>query len=34
MIYEEPLAEASFFAEVIASSNTNDWESDIDPDGI
>lgn len=28
MIYDEPMADVSFFAEVVGSS----WESDIDPD--
>ncbi len=32
MIYDEPIAEVSFFAQVTGSS-TGDWESDIDPDG-
>lgn len=32
MIYDEPLADVSFFAQVVGSSNNNDWESDIDPD--
>lgn len=31
MIYENPLAEISFFEEVVSSSG--DWESDIDADG-
>ena len=30
MIYDEPMADVSFFAEVVGSSN--DWESEIDPD--
>lgn len=30
MAYLEPLADVSFFAQVVGSSN--DWESDIDPD--
>ena len=33
MRYEEPIAEASFFAEIVGSSNLSDWESEIDPDG-
>lgn len=31
MIYDEPMAEVSFFAEVVGSSNSI-WESDIDKD--
>ena len=31
MIYDEPMAEVSFFAEVVGSSNGK-WESDIDKD--
>ena len=30
MIYDKPLAEVSFFSEVIGASG--DWESEIDPD--
>ena len=33
MAYLEPLADVSFFAQVVGSSN-GDWESDIDPDGL
>lgn len=29
MIYDEPLAEVSFFEEVVGNSR---WESEIDPD--
>ncbi len=32
-IYDEPLAEVDFFAEVVGSS-TDDWESEIDPDDV
>lgn len=30
MHYDEPMADVSFFAEVVGGSN--DWESEIDPD--
>lgn len=33
MKYDEPIADVSFFAEIVGSSNLNDWESEIDPDG-
>ena len=32
-LYDEPLADVSFFAEVVGSSN-DDWESEIDPDDV
>lgn len=32
MKYDEPIADVSFFAEIVGSSNS-DWESEIDPDG-
>ena len=30
MHYDEPMADVSFFAEIVGSSNF--WESEIDPD--